>query len=99
LLPLAQSIWRFGYVDDKAHERVVSRKFPLKKDVCRRTFKSRDSERSHRKKVVVPSFRRQLAQKAVKERQVSIRLACGCWHQPDLLSLFIEAFDRECSDC
>jgi len=52
---------------------------PGSKNVCRRATKGRDHSGSDGKKVVKPSQRKAIAQHAVANRNVTIRMACAAF--------------------
>ena len=77
---MAIEIWRNGYLYDYPNERVGSGECPTQKNVCRGKAEGRDTQGSHRKKVVKPSRRREMAKQSVADRGISIRLACDLFH-------------------
>lgn len=90
---MAQQIWWHGCIDDSPAEGTGRRESSVEKDVCRGTVKIRVTQGGARKKVVVPRRRRELAIQAVKQRKISIRLACEtygisetCYHYRARLS-------------
>ena len=66
VLQVARQIRRHGCIADGAVEEAV----------CRSTAGGRQRQGSAGKKMVRPSQRREMAQRAVKERSVSVRTAC-----------------------
>lgn len=65
-----------GCVHDGPLEGVGGRKPSAQENVCRRAIEGGHPEGGHRKKVVKPSRRREMAQKAVMDKGISIRLSC-----------------------
>src|SRR5690554_2703974 len=73
---MACEVWRYGCLDDEPDEGSGGREPTIEADVCRLEHASRPAEGSSRKKMTRPSQRRELAEKAVAQRGVSIALAC-----------------------
>lgn len=79
VLSLTQQVRRHGCLHDGANEGAGRRESALKEDVRRGAVEGRDYCRGHAKKVVAPSRRREMAQRAVRDKGISIRLACDAF--------------------
>ena len=73
---MARQIRWHGHLDDGSHEGAWSWKRSPQEDVYRREAQSGDCDWGPRKKVVRPSHRREMAQRAVSDKAIPIRLAC-----------------------
>lgn len=80
VLQMAVEIRWHGHIHDRQDERTESRECPAQEDSCRGKAEGGDTQGSHRKKVVMPSRRREMARRTVADRGISIRLACDLFH-------------------
>lgn len=75
VLQMAFEVRRHGRIADGAHEGARGRERTAAQDGRRGEAQGRDRDGGARKKVVRPSRRREMAQRAVQDRGVSIRMA------------------------
>lgn len=76
---MAGKIWRHGCGADDTDEGAGGRECPAQEDVRRGAPEGRRPERSHRKKVVKPSHRREMAMRAVRDRSLTVKAACAAF--------------------
>lgn len=95
VLQVAFEVRRHGRVADGAHEGAGGRKRTVAQDVRRGEAQGRDRDGGARKKVVRPSRRREMAQRAVKDRGVSIRMACQAFRVSQTCYRYVAKTDVE----
>ena len=76
---MARKIWRHGCVTVGVDDGTKGREQPAEWNICECSTLKRCNQGSHRKKVVRPSRRREMAKIAVCNERLSIRAACAAF--------------------